>query len=1302
MQAFLLFSNLTIYRDTREFTLNNLPKAVASLFLGTGIALFWNMIVPDTSSRILENSMKKTLGVFLDGMNQYKECLDRLSENDWPEPDSFDDASKNIRSELESLGSAIGNARYEISLSRYSPKDYKLIFKHMSTMSTSFSGICLPFFIGRGFMQIDASIGGYADEQNVSLSPKLAPSHKSAVSFRDDIPKDGSGSKSFTGFLDSSSVHSLRQLILSRRHHKSKTQPMHTRFHSEEPESHVDEEPASHTAPPTSSQGSKDSQSTSSSDISIGALFITPSREKGSASKSDSPNRGRESSESSGSSSSEKQKRHFPCILYIQPPPEILDSQPSASHLEIENLLLESIPRMDKLLKITIDSINVARDEFNEVRSRNPLVILQVIAFDLFRNVFGTPEFLHKWSFFSRKSPRDSTDDGYFGPEGLFESHNLEQFLSRDVHGSQFINTGIYATSTRGLSYVPTSSRHININIARTRSRGRLDYMTSLERLKLARIKLKNEIITFEKTTGFFIGELLRHQSRVDMQTYECLTIFHSLNFSLRENAKSVLKFLELEIKLQLKREDTWKVWFPLRKSKIFRKKTDLRTHREHEELRERENIHGILSDDEEYEQYLGQNTEEDKGRGGGRRESFFRNIGTKAYRQVTGRQGDSPPLQTPPIISLSNTKGWTEIIESPSLNDGSENHNQEKEKSQEENANMIKAQRSGNKEKGGNTEGLRNRGRPPSSIRNPSTLSIPSDTEPRAAYKLITRIYLKTTVVMYKFLLYFDEWLARDETKYSIKYTVAIMVWAIWAYLEFSRGYYQRHRGNILLLATSTVLNQSAGASLFLGIDRILATIVGAGWAVISYLSSNQGELYGVAFVFLAIFAVPAQYVAIYVPDHASAIPSLYVAFISVFYGTISRTSVLPILQAALGRFICNLIGVVFAIIVSWWIWTFRSRTHAHQLLAEMFDYIGAMLAQLHSMQIAGHEYEETFQRSLAELDRVSERMLVSIAEVKGAISNAEKEPSLHGSFDTDLHLDLVKYMEMERESILNAANAAKYVRAEMTRIEVRSTGRLRRDLLASVLVYSHLMAGSLRSGHPLPPYLPDVRQARLRLTNVARKLWLATGNEANINHSSLRIWALATWQISVLQKNVGDIVSAIVGVERYHEIDFDEEIINRAETVMDLSNLASVQTFQSHESPSPSPFASPLISPTGGGGGGGGSGAGGYFEQTPRRSGYDTSRAGRHIDPFYHHQNIPESVTTPTLDSFNCGVESWYYRVGHDFSTYNLTGRTRALSVIGTRRPLTLSNIFPSHLPSVHAGSLSIRSHFRQRRKR
>ncbi|KAJ1672504.1 hypothetical protein EV182_007049 [Spiromyces aspiralis] len=54
LQAFLVFQVLTIFDDTRNFTLNGIPKTVASMMLGTGITMFWNFAVPDTASHILE------------------------------------------------------------------------------------------------------------------------------------------------------------------------------------------------------------------------------------------------------------------------------------------------------------------------------------------------------------------------------------------------------------------------------------------------------------------------------------------------------------------------------------------------------------------------------------------------------------------------------------------------------------------------------------------------------------------------------------------------------------------------------------------------------------------------------------------------------------------------------------------------------------------------------------------------------------------------------------------------------------------------------------------------------------------------------------------------------------------------------------------------------------------------------------------------------------------------------------------------------------------------------------------------
>ncbi|KAJ1673000.1 hypothetical protein EV182_006077, partial [Spiromyces aspiralis] len=389
-------------------------------------------------------------------------------------------------------------------------------------------------------------------------------------------------------------------------------------------------------------------------------------------------------------------------------------------------------------------------------------------------------------------------------------------------------------------------------------------------------------------------------------------------------------------------------------------------------------------------------------------------------------------------------------------------------------------------------------------------------------------------------------------------------MIWAIWAYFDFSKGFFMYHRCHWLLLALSTVLSQSAGFTLFLGIYRIIVTAIGALWAVISYLASDRGNHPGLAFLFLALYSIPSMYVMIYVPRLAPVIPSLMIAFVSIFYTSIHQYVPMHIVELAVTRFVENIIGVVFAIMVSWWMWTFRSRRYTHLLLATLFDYIGSMLVQLHSMQLAGHEFLGIYQRSMRKLDHISSKMLVTIAEARRAIADAAREPSLHGPFRADLHLELIKYMEKERESIMNAANATKYVHTDMTRREVRNTAKLRKDSLASILVYMHLMAGTLRSGHPLPPYLPDVRQARLRLTNIVRKQW-AHHHESSISHGALRIWGLASWYVIVLQQNVGDIMAELFGTDDYYTLDIDEDVITRVESHLYLENVASLRTFDS-----------------------------------------------------------------------------------------------------------------------------------------
>ncbi|RUO95466.1 hypothetical protein BC936DRAFT_143956 [Jimgerdemannia flammicorona] len=88
-----------------------------------------------------------------------------------------------------------------------------------------------------------------------------------------------------------------------------------------------------------------------------------------------------------------------------------------------------------------------------------------------------------------------------------------------------------------------------------------------------------------------------------------------------------------------------------------------------------------------------------------------------------------------------------------------------------------------------------------------------------------------------------------------------------------------------------------------------------------------------------------------------------------------------------------------------------------------------------------------------------------------------------------TEKKLQIVNSVQNLLDRLVSLRSAAKFISLEIQKELCGPLKVYRRDMAAAIVLYFHILAGSLISKTPLPPYFPSARIARIRVINRLRQ---------------------------------------------------------------------------------------------------------------------------------------------------------------------------------------------------------------------
>ncbi|KAH9940360.1 uncharacterized protein BXZ73DRAFT_42666 [Epithele typhae] len=372
---------------------------------------------------------------------------------------------------------------------------------------------------------------------------------------------------------------------------------------------------------------------------------------------------------------------------------------------------------------------------------------------------------------------------------------------------------------------------------------------------------------------------------------------------------------------------------------------------------------------------------------------------------------------------------------------------------------------------------------------------------------------------------------LREQDMKYAFKAGMATALLAAPAFFETTRPIFVEYRGEWALISFFVVISPTIGATNFLGVHRVLGTILGAATAFVIWTLFPENPW--VLSIFGFFYSFPCFYFIVAKPQYATSSRFVLLTYnLTCLYCYNIRQRDVAVFDIAYHRAVAVIAGVVWAGIVSRFWWPAEARRELSRRLGEFCLNIGWLYTRL--VAFNSFSDEEFLLHVVNDDDSASEELpllhvnpimsqsiqnfmsmelhlQIKLIELQGLLSQTQHEPRLKGPFPVGLYRNILTSLQ----AILDRLHSMRCVTSReewsvsssliiasididpsllrhttVQRDFIIPVNRERREMVGSVILYFSTLAAAFRLKSPLPPYLPPAEEARSRLVDAIRKL--------------------------------------------------------------------------------------------------------------------------------------------------------------------------------------------------------------------
>ncbi|KAJ2024768.1 hypothetical protein GGI06_000858 [Coemansia sp. S85] len=375
-------------------------------------------------------------------------------------------------------------------------------------------------------------------------------------------------------------------------------------------------------------------------------------------------------------------------------------------------------------------------------------------------------------------------------------------------------------------------------------------------------------------------------------------------------------------------------------------------------------------------------------------------------------------------------------------------------------------------------------------------------------------------------------DWAKRPKTKYALKFTITIMVWAIWAYFGFSEAFFRRTNGAWGLTCIGAMFGITVGSTLIAGLTRVLGVSLSGAWAIVAWQASQSGETPYAAYFCCFVYFAASYYVIFFIPRLALAGPAMLISFTSVLFTAYRPDQVSQ--GSALGwrHVAVNVVAIVFAFVVSALFMPYKARTALRRRLAEVFRLNSLIIQAINYMHIARADFPTVHAKERIRVDNHIARSRILISKCRGLLRPASREPSVHERFQAVAHRQLIDTLELQLEWLMYSFfTHSSHSTHTLSRV-IRQILAMREDIIGAKTTFNSILASALYAKTRLPPYLPDIGTARHQFIYHMNPL-LSEEYSQSLDVTYLSRWNVGILHVIASQTDLCFAVRAIVGSE-------------------------------------------------------------------------------------------------------------------------------------------------------------------------
>ncbi|SLM35033.1 hypothetical protein LPUS_04038 [Lasallia pustulata] len=315
-------------------------------------------------------------------------------------------------------------------------------------------------------------------------------------------------------------------------------------------------------------------------------------------------------------------------------------------------------------------------------------------------------------------------------------------------------------------------------------------------------------------------------------------------------------------------------------------------------------------------------------------------------------------------------------------------------------------------------------------------------------------------------------------ESRFALKVTIVTVLLSIPAWLPQSRNWYNENEVWWSVVTVWIMMHPHVGGNVQDLVARTICCILGAVWGGFAYVADN-GNPYVMA-VFAALFMIPMLYRYTQSTHPRSGVMGC-VSFTVVSLSAYNHTGSPGPFEIAWTRGTAVVVGVVAAVSVNWILWPFVARHELRKSISTMLLHTAIIYRGVVARYIYYTEGDEPGLEDVAHSEMLEGRLREGFREFY-----TESLKRLRAPFDPLPYSALIDACEHFFERLVEVRQSSLYFQPFMLAGGREATQTLigvRRDAVAAILMNLYILAGALRSGRPVPRYLPSAAATRKRL---------------------------------------------------------------------------------------------------------------------------------------------------------------------------------------------------------------------------